>query len=213
MKAIQVRAILILKNSALAGAGCGINTALMTPEEIQAWNTLQDSVATVSQETNFQINTSEINYWCGNDALDVNRWGIGQFPAVRIYAEYPDGTQAYKDFQPLYPGANVDLEQLPTYLSAFVTKSFGSGANWLCKILPPLCSLGKYAWLAIGVATTYKATTTKKGAQLAWGAASVLVWQQYVQRSGIAGLSAGEDCGCSRQICDKEGNTITHFLT
>ncbi len=63
---------------------------------------------------------------------------------------------------------------------------WGSGeGSWLCNLLPPLCQVGFWPWLAVCVFTTYRtAEANSKFGKALWGAGAVFSWQTFFARGG-----------------------------
>lgn len=128
--------------------------------------------------------------------LVVSQWGV-TLPAMHLYAEYPDGsTSAYmltRDLQDRFTGVNWTAADVQPYFSALVYRSKPNKPTLLCKIFPPLCSVGKYVWLAVGAYMTWKfVTTEQKNAKLAWGAAAGFTWNEFAARGGFRDLGISQ---------------------
>lgn len=139
--------------------------------------------------------------------LSQNGGSIMNLPAVQIYAKYPDGTGGQyflkKGFSDIASDKPLVTEKTALqYTEALLYRLSPVTEPILCKLLPPLCSLGWYVWLGAAVYTTYKTTQARNIGKYAWGTAAALTWQAFVARGGLNEL--GKKVGIGRIIRDNE---------
>jgi len=181
-RATQVQAIFISDNPLLAQ---GIDVANMTDTERETWEALQDAISAVQQDNPAaDIYLLTMNRYTGTQIVQIERWGVAQYPAIRLWAKYADDSEAYYLFDPLIPGMAPPLDKVAPALSALYKGEFG-GASLLCNLFPPLCRLSAFAWLGIAAFSAYRATQAQGAARLAWGAGAALAGNEFLQRGGI----------------------------
>lgn len=196
MRATDIQIIFISKNPALVNTGIGEDSP-MTDEERELWNALQEGVNLANEKYNI-VNSGipmyymDYNYYNGTQSVQIERWGIGQFPAVRLIGSYPDGKKAHYTLK----GTITDLkkytpEEIAKYLNALATGNFGGQPSLLCQLFPPACKIGLYGWLAIATVSTVAAVQGKGAKQFAYGAFSALSWNEFFKRGGFPGLQSG----------------------
>jgi hypothetical protein len=185
-RAQQVQAIFISDNPQLVN---GLDTSLMTSEELATWEALQDAVAAL-QASNpaAQVYILDMNRYRGTQIVQLERWAIPRYPAVRLWAQYADDSQAYYNFAPPIPGTTPDLDKVAPALQALYAGEFGNN-SLLCKLFPPLCALSAWAWLAVTLYAAYEATQTKGPARAAWITGAVLAGNEFLQRGGLKTIS------------------------
>jgi hypothetical protein len=185
-RAQQIQAIFISDNPQLVG---GLDTSLMTSDELATWEALQDAVSAL-QASNpaADVYVLDMNRYRGTQIVQLERWAIPRYPAVRLWAQYADESQAYYNFAPPIPGTTPDLSKFAPALEALYTGEFG-GSSLLCRIFPPLCALSAWAWLGITLYAAYEATQTKGPARAAWIGGAVLAGNEFLQRGGLKTIS------------------------
>lgn len=125
--------------------------------------------------------------------LEQNGGSILNLPAVQIYAKYPDGTagQYFLKKGITDQGSStplVDEQKALAYTQALLYHLSPTPQTLLCKILPPLCSLGWYVWLGAALYTTYRTTQARNVGKYVWGGAAALTWNEFIQRGGLKEL-------------------------
>lgn len=125
--------------------------------------------------------------------LIVAQQGIADLPAVQVFAKYPDGsTGVYyltKDIQDKLTGINWTPDDVRRYVEAVLYQREGAD-SLLCKLFPPLCSVGKYVWLAVAGYATFKTLDAESpGRRAAFGVAAALTWMEFAGRGGFKDLA------------------------
>lgn len=123
--------------------------------------------------------------------------GITDFPAVQVFARYPDGSTAQyaitKDVQDKLTGVNWTPDDVRGYVEAVAYQRKPSETSILCQIFPPLCSLGTYVWLALAGYSTFRLVESDTtGKKIMWGAAAGLTWQSFFAGGGFKKLGIGK---------------------
>lgn len=138
------------------------------------------------------------------NVLIVNRNGLdySRLPAAQIYAEYPDGSAKYYFLKSGLGGIDFVPEATAPYIKALL---YNLGPSKeppiLCKLVPPLCNLGGYAWLALTVFCTYRASQARNIGKAAWGAAALASGEAFVKRGGLEMLKKAAGIG---KVYDQE---------
>lgn len=125
--------------------------------------------------------------------LEQNGGSVLNLPAVQIYATYTDGTagQYFLKKGPTDIGSStplVDEKKALSYTQALLYRLSPIPETLLCKILPPLCSLGWYVWAAAAGYSIYRTTQARNVGKYVWGAAAVLTANEFIQRGGLKEL-------------------------
>ena len=124
--------------------------------------------------------------------LEQNGGSVLNLPAVQLYAKYNDGTAGQyflkKGITDAFGSLSVTESQALAYTEALLYHLSPTPQTLLCKILPPLCSLGWYIWLGAAAYTTYQTTQARNVGKWIWGAAAALTWNEFVQRGGLKEL-------------------------
>lgn len=129
--------------------------------------------------------------------LVVAEHGIPELPAVQVFARYSDGTIAQyiltKDFGDKFTGVNWTTGDVRPFVEAVLYRRRSAEPSLLCRIFPPLCNLGKWAWLAAATYTTYQTSRARNVGQIAWGTAAGFTWNEFFRRGGFQDLlNSGE---------------------
>lgn len=122
--------------------------------------------------------------------VSQNNLDFSLLPAAQVYATYSDGTAAKyflsKNLAERFSGINWTAADVQPYIEALLYRSKPSDASVLCKLLPPLCSVGGWVWLGLAIGATMKASNTKgelsKGV---WSTGAALLWWEWYQRGGL----------------------------
>lgn len=125
--------------------------------------------------------------------LEENGGSPLNLPAVQLYAKYPDGTVSQYFLKKGIADINsatplVDESKARAYVEALLYRAAPVPETLLCKIIPPLCALGWYAWLGAALYTTYRTTQARNVGKYVWGGAAALTWNEFIQRGGLKEL-------------------------
>lgn len=125
--------------------------------------------------------------------LEENGGSPLNLPAVQLYAKYPDGTASQYFLKKGITDINsdtplVDEPKARAYVEALLYRAAPVPETLLCKIIPPLCALGWYAWLGAALYTTYRTTQARNVGKYVWGGAAALTWNEFIQRGGLKEL-------------------------
>lgn len=139
--------------------------------------------------------------------LEQNGGSILNLPAVQIYAKYSDGTSGQYFLKKGITDVNnsmpiVNESKALAYMQALLYRLSPTPETLLCKLLPPLCSLGWYFWAAAGAYSVYRTTQARNVGKIVWGAASALTINEFIQRGGLKEL--GSKVGIGRIIQEHE---------
>lgn len=119
-----------------------------------------------------------------------NKLDTSLLPAAQLYAEYPDGTGGNyflsMSLDERFNGVQWTSAEVEPYVKALLYRAKPANTSLLCKLLPPLCNVGGWIWLAAAAAATLKASNSSgKTAQWVWGAGAVVLWKEWADRGGI----------------------------
>lgn len=128
-----------------------------------------------------------------DNQLIVSGEGINpnDLPAIQIYANYPDGTGGYywiKKGLMDKTGVTWTPETVLPFLSALLYRSKSGPQSIVCQVLPVLCSVPSWLWLAAAGFATFEAATSRGVRQIAYGAGAGLAWQEFFNRGGFESL-------------------------
>jgi hypothetical protein len=190
MKANRLHIIFISDNPKLVNSGMGVGSP-MTAEELALYDALETARAELQPTIGLPIEYFYLNKYKGNDLPVLEQWKINRYPAVRIYAEYPDGRKAWYNLnQGVVPETYTGAE-VARYVKALATGT-AEQSSILCQIFPPLCSIGGWLWLAGAAYSTYRfAEAQNGGGKIIWGAAAGLTWQSFFAGGGFEKLKTG----------------------
>ena len=118
-----------------------------------------------------------------------------RLPAAQVAALYPDGTRRAYFLKTGVGGIQFTPETLRPYVEALLYNRASTPQPILCKIVPPLCELGGWIWLALAVGATYKATQARNVGKVAWGVGAAALWQGWYARGGVKQLTAAAGIG------------------
>lgn len=121
--------------------------------------------------------------------LIAAQFGFSSFPAVQVFAKYANGQTAKyglsKDLGDKFTGVNWTAADVRPYVEAVLYQREPANPSWLCRIFPPLCSLGGWVWLSAAVFSTYKFSQATEKEKILWGAAAGLTWQSFFAGGGF----------------------------
>lgn len=191
MNANKLQVIFISDNPKLVNSGLGVDSP-MTAEELAMYDAVETARALVQPGIGVPIQFYYLNKYKGNDLPVLEQWKINRFPALRIYAEYPDGKKVWYNLnQGLLPESFTG-EEIADYITALYRGETGQ-KSVLCSIFPPLCSLGGWVWLAGAALSTYRFAESRTDAgKVFWGAAAGLTWQSFFAGGGFKKLGIGK---------------------
>lgn len=191
MKATRVQAIFISDNADLVHSTYYPNDD-MSADEKATYQAMLDGVAEAQQQTGATVEVYEMNLYSGNDVVWLERWNINRFPAVRLWAEYPDGVQRAYNLQSLTNAITTsqDVEDIRSRLIALINGAFGE-EPLLCKIFPIICDLGGWAWLALTAVSALNAYNSQNLKRAAWLAATGYCGYNFFKGGGFQRLMNG----------------------
>lgn len=115
-------------------------------------------------------------------------------PAAQVYAEYSDDTAGgyflSRTLSERFSGIKWRSGDVKPYVEALLYRAKPSEQSIICKLVPPLCSVGGWVWLGLAAAATIKAASTQgqPGKTMWWGG-TFLLWKEWADRGGLAQLS------------------------
>lgn len=124
------------------------------------------------------------------NAVIVAKQGLdlSRLPAVQVQAEYPDGTRRRYFLKSGLGGIDFTAETVRPYVEALLYNYQAEPQPIICKIIPPLCEVGMWFWLAATVYAGYRTSQARNVGKVAWGGITLLVGEAFVKRGGIAQL-------------------------
>jgi len=170
------------------GSLSGINETELTDTERMAWYAVTGAAVALGGDV--KINTWICPYDYENNIQIINQQGFNALPArlpgVLMTAYYPSGTQRQYAIKN-NPITSWTQDEVYRYLKALYLQEFGTGQSIVCKMLPVLCDVGAYAWLAAAAVCTYKTLEQKNNPnlQIAWGAGALLSVDAFVKGGGL----------------------------
>lgn len=131
--------------------------------------------------------------------VSQNGLSMSLLPAVQVYAQYPDGTGATyflsKNLSERFTGIAWKSTDVQPYVEALLYRSKPSDIPIICKIVPPLCNIGGWVWLALATGATLKASSSTGVGRAAWGTGAALLWQGWYKRGGLDQLKEAAGIG------------------
>ncbi len=180
-----------------AGVPVDVDTAQLTQREASAYIAMQDAFnMAVGQYGAFQYENNVCPWDWGTNNAVVAEHGLFVLPGAVITADYPDGSKKQyvlgKDFVDKLTGGIWTAQKLYPYIKTLLLNSQPSDNQQtvLCKLLPPLCSVGGWVWLALAAGATLKASSSKGVGKAAWTAGAGLLWLEWYQRGGLEQLKS-----------------------
>jgi len=127
------------------------------------------------------------------DIVFIEGWKVTNFPSMVLQAEYPDGSRKwFKLNTDITDFKNYTADEIATRLNVLAKgkEQEGGASSWLCELFPPLCSVGKYAWLGLVGFAAYKAFTEEnKNKRLVFSAAALVAGNEFISRGGLKALN------------------------
>lgn len=169
----------------------------LTGEEQLAWNVANEAATKLYVKYKLDAEINICPWDLDNNNSVTAKLGLFNFPAMVIVATYPDETRKMiplgKEINEKFFGINWKASDIYPYYEALYLQNFKTGdgtTSVLCKIFPPLCEIGAYAWFALAAVSTYKAVTSKDhpAQQVAWGATGLLAFEELYSKGGLEAI-------------------------
>lgn len=192
MKADQLSVIFITDNPLLSDGA--FDYAKLEPEEKDLYDIFSEGITLADGRIPIGINVKTMSKYAHLDSVDFERWGIHRFPAIRVYAHYPDGKESFYNLVkgPFDSELDVSQKNISDRLYFLYLGNFGK-PSLLCEMFPPLCKIGAWAWLAIGAFSTYKALESKSAGKVVWGLGAGLCLNEFMKRGGLTAITQTDD--------------------
>ena len=110
---------------------------------------------------------------------------LSRLPAAQITALYPDGSRRQYFLKSGLGGINFTETIVAPYVKALLYNSISESQPIICKIIPPLCQVGVWLWLATAIYATYRTTQARNVGKVVWGGAALLAGEAFVKGGGI----------------------------
>jgi len=207
MKASAIQACVFVQTPSskvfvLDGSGnpVDVNIDQLSDREAGAFMAMQDAFnMAVSKNGAFKYQNQVCPWdWSDNNAVMAQN-GLFTFPSAIITAVYPDGRQKQyvlgKEFIDKLTGGIWSADRIYPYIRILlldITPKQNDDSTLICKLLPPLCNLASWAWFALAVGATLKASNKSGASQLAWGAGAALLWKEWIGRGGLSTVGIGK---------------------
>lgn len=133
--------------------------------------------------------------WANNNVVMADN-GLFTFPSAVITAQYPDGTERMyvlgKEFIDKLTGGIWTAEKIYPYIKVLLlgTNTQQQQTTVLCKLLPPLCSVGGWVWFGLAIGATLKAKSSNSISKGLWGTGAAFLWYEWYQRGGLNQLKS-----------------------
>lgn len=190
MKANRLQVIFISDNPKLVNTGLGVGSP-MTGTELAMYDALETARADAQPALPVQVEFFYMNKYKANDLPYLEQWQINRYPAIRVWAQYPDGKQVWYNLNQGIAPVEYTPEEIKKYIVSLANGDLGNNSI-LCTIFPPLCSLGGWLWLAGAAYSTYRFAEAQSGSgKVIWGAAAGLTWQSFFAGGGFEKLKTG----------------------
>ena len=170
-----------------------IKTEELGDRERTAYIAMQDAFnMAVSRDGKFEYENQVCPWDWGNNNVVTSQNGIFSFPGAIISATYPDGSgKIYvlgKEFVDKLTGGIWTPEKIYPYIRVLLLNldPKQQDTSLICKLIPPLCSVGGWIWLGLAIGATLK-TKASKGSitQGVWGTGAFLLWKEWYDRGGV----------------------------
>lgn len=179
-----------------------VKTEVLAAREQTAFIAMSDAFnMTVTKQGAFSFENFVCPWdWGTNNAVMAEN-GLFTFPTAILTATYPDGTKKRyvlgDEFIDKLTGGIWTAEKLYPYIRALLLNSTPkeSDTTLLCKLLPPLCSVGGWVWLGLAIGATLKASSAKNIGRGVWGTGAALLWHEWYQRGGLEQVKAAAGIG------------------
>lgn len=172
------------------------DTSVLTDVEREGWRQLDNALETLKSQLGHPFTSITTMRFFPvisdqQNAAWVNQntpGGTNKLPVLSIEATYPDGSKAR---YVIYPGLIVgnpwrESDLLP-YLKSLLYQSKPGEQSIICTLVPALCNLPGWVWLAAAVYAT-KETFDADGrpvAQLFYGATAFMAWETLSKKGGL----------------------------
>jgi hypothetical protein len=173
-----------------AGNATAIKVENLTADELRAWGVANEAATMLYEKYQVVMDVNICAYDYGQNDVIAERAKLYTLPGILVTATYPDGSRGQyalrKELNEKFFGINWKATDVYPYYEALYLQQSGQ-PSLLCKIFPPLCQIGAYAWLAAAAVSTYKAVEQKKNAPLAtvWGAGALLSFNEFQSKGGF----------------------------
>lgn len=175
-----------------SGTPVDIKTEELADRERTAYIAMQDAFNTaVSKNGAFQYENHICPWDWGTNNAVMKQNGLFTFPCAMITATYEDGTRKLyvlgDEFIDKLTGGIWTPEKIYPYIRVLLLgiTPQQSDTTILCKLLPPLCSVGGWIWLGLAIGATLKASNSKSIGKGVWGTGAALLWWEWYQRGGV----------------------------
>lgn len=120
----------------------------------------------------------------------INQNSITNFPSIQISATYPDGSiKWFRLNTTITDLRNYSVSDMVGMMRSLEKGKDADDGSLLCKLFPPLCSVGAYVWLGVVGFAAYQAfTADNKNKRLVFGAAALVAGNEFISRGGLKTL-------------------------
>ena len=115
---------------------------------------------------------------------------ISRLPAAQVTALYPDGSRRQYFLKSGVGGIDFTPEVVAPYVSALLYNRVATPQPIICKMLPPLCEVGMWFWLAATLYAGYRTSQARNVGKVAWGGVTLLAGEAFVKRGGIENIKS-----------------------
>jgi hypothetical protein len=199
-KAVKIHACTFVKTAASKvfiynqfGTPVDVKTEELAEAERSAFIAMQDAfnlAITKNGAFEFENFVCPWDYGTNNAVMAQN--GLFTFPSAIITATYADGSRKIyvlgDEFIDKLTGAIWTPEKIYPYIRILLlnlTPKDQTDSAFLCKLLPPLCSVGGWVWLGLAIGATLKASSAQNFGRGLWGTGAALLWHEWYQRGGL----------------------------
>jgi hypothetical protein len=114
-------------------------------------------------------------------------------PAAQLFSEYSDGTTGEfflkKDIDDrFFFGVNWKASDVRPYVESLLYRLKPSDESLICKMFPPLCKVGVYAWAAVIAVSAYKSVKEDGLEKIAWLTLLGLSFDSFSKKGGFEHL-------------------------
>lgn len=202
MRAVEIKACVFVQtasNKVFVFDGYGnptdINVEALSSREASAFMAMQDAFNfAVSKNGQFAYQNHICPWDYSNNNATMAQHGLFTFPSAIITATYPDGSgKMYvlgKEFIDKITGGIWTKDKIYPYIRVLLlgVTPQENDTTFLCKLLPPLCTVGSWVWFGLALGATLKANNSKSIGKGLWGTGAAFLWYEWYQRGGISQL-------------------------
>jgi hypothetical protein len=172
------------------------DTSVLTDVERDGWRELDNALETLKSQLGSSFTSIATMRFFPvisdqQNAAWVNQntpGGTNKLPVLSIEATYSDGSKArYIIYPGLISGAPWSEAALLPYFKVLLYQSKPGKQSIICTLVPSLCNLPSWVWLAAAVYAT-KETFDADGrplAQLFYGATAFMAWETVGKKGGL----------------------------